>query len=236
MSIFDLQLHKKNRFSRKLVLRKNSRFSVTFLGFFPDAFENYWKFFTFDTPKYQLDSLSYQKQGPLFKIEALLLLQNVVTDTHTKKTHIIVKSIYSSLRSESKITFVLTVLNLLKWEGKCLLPLDRPSSDPPIYVRSQTAPIHCLVISKQPPSKRSNKQSSLGMPNYLHQQKKPEPFGNLTVRKTFFDGSRLEIDLFRVRVPNKQKMCGLIIKKNTPIIKCNQFVIIQNIFVQMQQH
>ncbi|KAF0766377.1 Uncharacterized protein FWK35_00009426 [Aphis craccivora] len=69
----------------------------------PDAFENYWKFFTFDPPKYQLNSLSYQKQGPLFKIGALLLLQNVVTDTKKKKKpHIIVKSIHSSLRSESK--------------------------------------------------------------------------------------------------------------------------------------
>ncbi|KAF0758183.1 Uncharacterized protein FWK35_00017136, partial [Aphis craccivora] len=56
---------------------------------FPGAFENYWKFFTFDSPKNQLDLLSYQKQGPLFKIEALLLLQNVVTDTKIKKTHII---------------------------------------------------------------------------------------------------------------------------------------------------
>ncbi|KAF0724958.1 Sec23 trunk domain-containing protein [Aphis craccivora] len=52
---------------------------------FLDAFENYWKFFTFDPPKYQLHSLSYQKQDPLFNIEALLLLQNVVTDTKIKK-------------------------------------------------------------------------------------------------------------------------------------------------------
>ncbi|KAF0770929.1 Uncharacterized protein FWK35_00008552 [Aphis craccivora] len=72
---------------------------------FPDVFENYWTFFTFDPPKYQLDSLSYQKQGSLFKIEALLLLQNVVTDT--KKTYIIVKSIHSSLRSKSISFFLL---------------------------------------------------------------------------------------------------------------------------------
>ncbi|KAF0760281.1 Sec23 trunk domain-containing protein, partial [Aphis craccivora] len=65
---------------------KKSIWSKTGFALFPDAFENYWKFFTFDHPKYQLDSLSYQKQGPLFKIEALLLLQNVVTDTK-KKTH-----------------------------------------------------------------------------------------------------------------------------------------------------
>ncbi|KAF0704952.1 hypothetical protein FWK35_00038551, partial [Aphis craccivora] len=31
---------------------------------------------TFDPPKYQLDSLFYQKKVSLFKIEALLLLQN----------------------------------------------------------------------------------------------------------------------------------------------------------------
>ncbi|KAF0759787.1 Uncharacterized protein FWK35_00025370, partial [Aphis craccivora] len=71
----------KNRFRRKLVLRKNSRFSVTFLGFFLTLL----KAITFDPPKYQLDSLSYQKQVSLFKIEALLLLQNVVTDTKNKK-------------------------------------------------------------------------------------------------------------------------------------------------------
>ncbi|KAF0735954.1 Sec23 trunk domain-containing protein, partial [Aphis craccivora] len=52
---------------------------------FPGAFENYWKFFTFDPPKYKLHSLSYPKQGPFFKIGALLLLQNVVTDTKIKK-------------------------------------------------------------------------------------------------------------------------------------------------------
>ncbi|KAF0761222.1 Uncharacterized protein FWK35_00024845, partial [Aphis craccivora] len=85
-------------------LRKNSRFSVTFLGFFLTLLKTIGNF-TFDPPKYQLHSLSYQKQDPLFKIGALLQLQNVVTDTHKKKkTHIIVKSIHSSLRSESKIS------------------------------------------------------------------------------------------------------------------------------------
>ncbi|KAF0769398.1 Sec23 trunk domain-containing protein [Aphis craccivora] len=66
---------------------KKSILSKTGFAVFPNAFENYWKFFTFDPPKYQLDSLSYQKQVTLFKIEAFLLLQNVVT--HKKKTHII---------------------------------------------------------------------------------------------------------------------------------------------------
>ncbi|KAF0759898.1 hypothetical protein FWK35_00012861 [Aphis craccivora] len=62
ISIFDLRPYKK--IGRKLVMRKNSRFS------------------------YQLDSLSYQKQGSLFKIEALLLLQNVLTEKIKKKnTH-----------------------------------------------------------------------------------------------------------------------------------------------------
>ncbi|KAF0751022.1 hypothetical protein FWK35_00023533, partial [Aphis craccivora] len=63
---------------------KKSIWSKTGFAVFPDAFENYWKFFTVESLKYQLHSLSYQKQGQLFKIEALLLLQNVVTDTEKK--------------------------------------------------------------------------------------------------------------------------------------------------------
>ncbi|KAF0753641.1 Uncharacterized protein FWK35_00017585 [Aphis craccivora] len=48
--------------------KKNSHTNLKFQWYitqkgFHDAFENYWKFFTFDPPKYQLDSLSYQKQG-----------------------------------------------------------------------------------------------------------------------------------------------------------------------------
>ncbi|KAF0758492.1 Sec23 trunk domain-containing protein, partial [Aphis craccivora] len=82
---------------------KKSILSKTGFAVFPDAFENYWTFFTFDHLKHQLDSLSYQKQISFFKIEALLLLQNVVTDQ--KKKHIIVKSIHSSLRSEPKTTY-----------------------------------------------------------------------------------------------------------------------------------
>ncbi|KAF0703700.1 Sec23 trunk domain-containing protein, partial [Aphis craccivora] len=69
---------------------KKSFWSKTGFAVFPDAFENYWKFFTFDPLKYQLDSLSYQKQSPLFKIEALLLLQNVVTDKKKKHTSLAV--------------------------------------------------------------------------------------------------------------------------------------------------
>ncbi|KAE9543947.1 hypothetical protein AGLY_001925 [Aphis glycines] len=69
--------------------------------------------------------LTPQKSGLSLKIEALLLLQNVMTETKKKKikknkTHIIVKSIYSSLRSESKSTQLFqnskkeVVLNSLK--------------------------------------------------------------------------------------------------------------------------
>ncbi|KAF0760258.1 Uncharacterized protein FWK35_00010606, partial [Aphis craccivora] len=43
-------------------------FFCYFFRVFPDAFENYRTFFTFDPSKYQLDSLSYQKQDTLFKI------------------------------------------------------------------------------------------------------------------------------------------------------------------------
>ncbi|KAF0757071.1 Uncharacterized protein FWK35_00019897, partial [Aphis craccivora] len=85
---------KQNRFGRKLVLRKNSRFSVTFVGFFLTLLKTIGNFLLLTPPKYQLHSLSYQKQGPLFNVGALLLLQNVVTDTKKKKTHIIVKSIH----------------------------------------------------------------------------------------------------------------------------------------------
>ncbi|KAF0767198.1 Uncharacterized protein FWK35_00016240, partial [Aphis craccivora] len=55
----------KNRFCLKLVLRKNSCFSVTFLGVFLTFLKTIGNFLllSFDPPKYQLDSLSYQKQG-----------------------------------------------------------------------------------------------------------------------------------------------------------------------------
>ncbi|KAE9537279.1 hypothetical protein AGLY_006302 [Aphis glycines] len=58
---------------------KLSNLSKTGFAVFPDAFENYWKIFTFDPPppKYQLNSLSYQKRS--LKIKALLLLQNIET-------------------------------------------------------------------------------------------------------------------------------------------------------------
>ncbi|KAF0767747.1 Sec23 trunk domain-containing protein [Aphis craccivora] len=77
--------HKKKSIWSKTGFAYKFPFFCYFFRVFPDDFENYWKFFTFDPPKYQLDSLSYQKQIPLFEIEAFLLLQNVVTDTKIKK-------------------------------------------------------------------------------------------------------------------------------------------------------
>ncbi|KAE9528776.1 hypothetical protein AGLY_012351 [Aphis glycines] len=49
------------------------------------------------------NSILTKTEGLKSKIEAFLLLQMLSTDTK-KKTHVIVKSIHSSLRSESKIT------------------------------------------------------------------------------------------------------------------------------------
>ncbi|KAF0762952.1 hypothetical protein FWK35_00003052 [Aphis craccivora] len=48
--------------------------------------------------------ITYEELFIKFDIEALFRHFHVYTDTHKKKTHNIVKSIDSSLRSESKIT------------------------------------------------------------------------------------------------------------------------------------
>ncbi|KAF0714356.1 hypothetical protein FWK35_00038446, partial [Aphis craccivora] len=55
--------HIKNRFGRKLVLRKNSRFSLNFLVF-PGAFENYWEIQKLTSPMHRLDSFCYRKPPP----------------------------------------------------------------------------------------------------------------------------------------------------------------------------
>ncbi|KAF0747114.1 Spondin domain-containing protein [Aphis craccivora] len=52
------------------------------------------------TPRVPTRFTFLSETGLCLKIEALLLLQNVVTD---KKKHIIVKSMHSSLHSESNI-------------------------------------------------------------------------------------------------------------------------------------
>ncbi|KAF0752346.1 Uncharacterized protein FWK35_00025662 [Aphis craccivora] len=71
---------------RNLFFVKIPVFLLLFFGFFLTLLKTIGNFLllTPDPPTYQLDSLSYQKQGSLFKIEALLLLQNVVTDTKKK--------------------------------------------------------------------------------------------------------------------------------------------------------
>ncbi|KAF0772197.1 Reverse transcriptase domain-containing protein [Aphis craccivora] len=83
-SYYDWQLMVSQRNKRKNDSFEECKRISNPVRVFPDAFENYWKFFTFDPPKYQLDSLSYQKQVSLCKIEATLLLQNVVTGTKKK--------------------------------------------------------------------------------------------------------------------------------------------------------
>ncbi|KAF0771820.1 hypothetical protein FWK35_00003273, partial [Aphis craccivora] len=61
--VFELQPYKKNRFGRKLVLRKNSRFSKT-IG----------KCLLFTFIMHQGYSLFHRKLPPKFEIEALFLL------------------------------------------------------------------------------------------------------------------------------------------------------------------
>ncbi|KAF0767957.1 Uncharacterized protein FWK35_00012056, partial [Aphis craccivora] len=74
------------------VLRKNSRFSVTFLGFFLTLLKTIGNFLLLSPQSTRVTS--YQKQVSLLKIEALLQLQNVVTDT---KIIIIIKKKHASL-------------------------------------------------------------------------------------------------------------------------------------------
>ncbi|KAF0758320.1 Uncharacterized protein FWK35_00013147 [Aphis craccivora] len=75
--------HIKNRFCRKLVLRKNSRFSVIFFLFFSIFLK------TVAISKNNLPNVptrfTFLSETELsLKIEVLLLLQNVVTDTKKK--------------------------------------------------------------------------------------------------------------------------------------------------------
>ncbi|KAF0760664.1 hypothetical protein FWK35_00014997 [Aphis craccivora] len=57
------------------------------------------------SPMHQLDSITNRKPPPKFEIRALF--RHVLVYTHIKKkTHNIVKSIHSSLRSESKNEFL----------------------------------------------------------------------------------------------------------------------------------
>ena len=80
-----------------------SKIPVFPLIFFPDMFENYWEIFTFNLPKVPTRFTFLPEKILMKKIRALLLPLNVVTDTKKeKKTHTIVKSIYSSFRSKSK--------------------------------------------------------------------------------------------------------------------------------------
>ncbi|KAF0753986.1 Reverse transcriptase domain-containing protein, partial [Aphis craccivora] len=77
--LFELHSYKKIDFVKNWFCVKIPVFCY-FFRLFPDTFENYWKFFTFDPPKYQLDSLSYQKQCSLFTAPKR-------GDRHKKKTH-----------------------------------------------------------------------------------------------------------------------------------------------------
>ncbi|KAF0751184.1 Uncharacterized protein FWK35_00032266, partial [Aphis craccivora] len=74
---------------------KKSILSKTGFAVFPDAFENYWTIFAFDPPMYQLDS-----RADFLKLKEFYC--SICGDRHKKKTHIIVKSLHLSLRSEYK--------------------------------------------------------------------------------------------------------------------------------------
>ncbi|KAE9534049.1 hypothetical protein AGLY_008785 [Aphis glycines] len=66
ISIFELQPYKKT-ICRKLVLRKNSRFSVIFFFVFLDFFENCWKMLTFTSIMHQEYSLLHRKPPHRFR-------------------------------------------------------------------------------------------------------------------------------------------------------------------------
>ncbi|KAE9521400.1 hypothetical protein AGLY_018222 [Aphis glycines] len=79
------------------------------------------------------NSLFHRKPPPKFEIKALFRLVMLYTDTKKKKTYIIVKSIHSSLRSESKINFgfikiIITIIPTKKIVGNKIVyskPLGR---------------------------------------------------------------------------------------------------------------
>ena len=85
--------------------RKNSRFSLKFVLFFPRRLKTIENFLLL-TPKVLTSFTFLPKKMLIKKIEALLQSLNVMTDK--KKTHIILKSIHLSLRSESKMEYFKT--------------------------------------------------------------------------------------------------------------------------------
>ncbi|KAE9528889.1 hypothetical protein AGLY_012464 [Aphis glycines] len=130
---------KKNRFGRKLVLRKNSRFSVTFFLFFSIFLKNVGKFLLLTSIMHQGYSLCHRKPPPKFEIKALFRLVMLYTDTQ-KKPQIIVESIHSSLRSESKI---------YKWKSLCRIATIGIVIQQKIFVTySNTNGVLCEFIFK----------------------------------------------------------------------------------------
>ncbi|KAE9525937.1 hypothetical protein AGLY_013986 [Aphis glycines] len=93
ISVFLNYNHIKNRFSRKLVLRKNSRFTVIFLLFFSIFLKTVGKCLLFTSIMHKRYSLFHRKPPPKFEIEALFRLVILYTDTK-KKTHIILVTIF----------------------------------------------------------------------------------------------------------------------------------------------
>ena len=76
---------KKNRFGRKLVLRKNSHFSVIFFLFFSIFLKTVGKCLLLTSITHQGYSLLHWKPPPKFEIEALFRLNMLYTDTKKKK-------------------------------------------------------------------------------------------------------------------------------------------------------
>ncbi|KAE9524623.1 hypothetical protein AGLY_014673, partial [Aphis glycines] len=76
-------------FFRKLVLRKNFRFSVIFFLFFSIFLKTVGKCLLSTSSMHQGNSLCHRKPPPKFEIEALFRLVMLYTDTKKTHTHII---------------------------------------------------------------------------------------------------------------------------------------------------
>ncbi|KAE9541109.1 hypothetical protein AGLY_004354 [Aphis glycines] len=138
-SVFELQPYKKIDSIENWLCVKIPVFPLFFFLFFSIFLKTVGKCLLFISIMHQEYSLFHWKPPPKFEIEALFRLVMLYTDTKTKKikTYIIVKSIHSLLRLESKrffqYIFYHTFKNLnsclianthsgLKWSDKHILP------------------------------------------------------------------------------------------------------------------
>jgi len=93
-------------------LNKNSRLSLIFILFFPVLLKTIvLKFLNFDLPNAPTRFIFPSNKILLKKNEAVGLPQTAMADI--KKTHFVLKSIHSSIRSESKMIHILTLIIVL---------------------------------------------------------------------------------------------------------------------------